>query len=142
MTDINISSITGLPELPEGQYWKVCKSEPFWLGSDETYSLGIFENVERNRTTDWSKEVPTGTEVESRKQSSRGFLGIKKTWTEHRVHYVKVEPRCVYGRSFDGYLPTKFDVSDLAYEIMADLADRAHTESLLGCYPPNKLEVN
>jgi len=145
MTDIDTE--TGLPELPEGYYWKVCgflygyRHEPL----DEPYiAIAIYHKYQKPR----SQWVPLS--AFQRFLDALPFVEIQHREIDVIVDYDdEVYFDRIVRKGADGnYVFVHPD--KLTPEILLEAAQKALdswnsqkiSRSLLGSYPPNKLEVD
>lgn len=157
MTDMETDEATGLPELPEGQYWKFEYYGGVWSGRifepvvPPGYRLHVMEDTKVSRWSDWQSAdgVPLhsqpSSEVELRfVPGRRNLIGIRQSKTEYRYLYETTESVEVDSRTVEpsgDIYPISTDIELAAFDLMRDRNERDEAGKLLGCYPPNELEV-
>lgn len=153
MTDITIDEATGLPELPGNQYWEL----EYWrgplVGITGGYQLSIKMDVPTMKWSDWEPglnipaDTPTvdGVQTRTKKLKTRHWYGPRKTATEYRFEYEEESPITFYSRRvepFEGFTHIdEWDVREAAEVLIEDIRKQDAVDALVGCYPPNKLEV-
>lgn len=154
MTDITINEATGLPELPDDQYWELEYWRGIFAGTISGYQLSIKKYVPTMTWSDWEPgpnipaDTPTvdGVQTRTKKLNTRHWYGPRKTATEYRFEYEEESPITLYSRSvepFEGFTHIDaWDVEETAMSLMDDIRKQDAVDSLVGCYPPNKLEFN
>lgn len=147
MVSAKIDVTTGLPELPDGQVWRVCYSSnslfepPGWyvrietVPSDPRWSdwMSPRRMIVGEDTLDTeSREVPNG----------RTWYGKKLFRTEKRV-LTRPQPIVLSATEIESWHdhPTAEEVRASAIALVKRIAKREAAERLIGVYPPNKLEV-
>lgn len=159
MPDITIDETTGLPELPGKQYWELeyqsgmcgMMFEPI---TSAGYHLCIKMDVTTRVWSDWEPgpNIPAdtpavdGVQTRPKKLDTRHWYGPRKTATEYRFEYEEESPITLYSRRvepFEGFTHIdEWDVREVAETLIEDIRKQDAVDSLVGCYPPNKLEVN
>lgn len=146
-TDIKIDTETGLPELPEGQYWRVHEKQPFWYDTDREFIVGAYCDVDRVEWSDWSRTKPAldeydRLETRARRVGRDGLLRRSDMVTEYRVKTVETEPRLASRGSLESLgsePPSERDIYFAAMEIARRMVAERNAVALIGCYPPNKI---
>lgn len=119
MTDLSVE--TGLPEVPEGYYWRV--THPYKGGEH------FFTSPDKSRL-----------EVQLRFASETEHIRLDRHWFRKVTHKsIRKEDDLVLSEVCQGTAPIA--VLNAARKIMKARDVQAGIESLLGSYPPKKLEV-
>ena len=155
MTDMETDEATGLPELPEGQYWKFEYYGGVWSGRifepvvPPGYRLHVMEGARRspggltgNPPTACRCTPQPSSEVELRfVPGRRNLIGIRQSKTEYRYLYETTESVEVDSRTVEpsgDIYPISTDIELAAFDLMRDRNERDEAGKLLGCYPPGQ----
>lgn len=128
----NIDPLTGLPELPEGHFWRVSHprnyGEFYWNEEEDKSRLRVFL-------------VRTGTEIEESKefQGKNFFTRMLTLWLRvNKVTYEEYD-RVEKFRDCKGVHPQA--ILNAANVIMKEWLKEQETAKLVGVYPPKRLEL-
>lgn len=128
MTDIKTDLATGLPELPEGMYWRVSESRTFY------YGLAVCVAIVTDKVEKTTKRV-------------RNMWGFFKDVTVNRHYTETIYSKVVCYEDSDDRLDiadiTDEDISrtaEIAYAgYLRDFGKEAKRKRYLGDYPPKSL---
>jgi hypothetical protein len=143
---MTIDISTGLPALPEGQYWRVSNDYNVRGAYPERFvsvNLMRVTHIRKRRYIDFLFEIPWGY-IE---YDEHTLLDESPVWSEtpHSPEWVsnnlQVDLRDGYPMAtIDELTPTM--ILKTAEELLARYKKKQENLSLLGDYPPKKLEVN
>lgn len=141
MTDIKFDSATGLPTLPEGQYWEVVPAETYggnWAIPDEKHYLLMLMKIIPARVEPKVVRVKQHWHV----QWFYDIIGDKYETVEVDVPETDsiVENGHIVVPEGDD-LSAKYIV-ETALKILDKIKKRAEIDALLGKYPPNTLATD
>ena len=116
----NIDELTGLPQLPPGQYWEVQRKVEYTSGKFTLYGKGLTVLLRQELHLD---ETPAK----------------KHWWSKQPETVTRRDSRALASADAHGTAPIA--VLNAANRIMNNRAKDAKLNALVGIYPPKKLEV-
>lgn len=152
MKEIKIDEATGLPELPEGQFWDIQEdfiairenAEPSeWR--DALQPQAFYDNFAHTRETravirmvekkSWMRKVTVGEPVLQVRDINQSQIVRSKKYGEWDTTYSPI-PRCVESDPV-----TRENIVERCTEILFQWEMEKARQGLYGHYPPNKLEA-
>lgn len=142
-----MNDVTGLPELPEGEYWRVreVKFDPFEFPRPmEPYELCIYKTATRETRTPrkWFGIVTgyyTGTETVEECVAKEGIKAKRPRPAGDKLQANPWDSMdMLFHETYDVTL-TPQAIRETAESMMAYRAGQQRIKSLLGDYPPNRL---
>lgn len=135
---MKLDNITGLPELPEGDWWEVReRMVSRYIGIDLSYV-----SSQDGYEVAWMTPNISGRKlVYRRKHWFSFFKSHFYVDSDEPLTFAKepiFEHDVITGSKIAKNI-TKSLIQSAAYKLVKDIADEALTKSLLGSYPPNKL---
>lgn len=140
-----IDETTGLPELPEGQFWRVEKAERNHGGLFVEYrmppfQLSIYRRFKQTRKVPkevrWLPGIVWGTRetetIEEQRMNSQSIFIMESEAPPENTEGPRNEPRRNDRLTADAILRT-------AHRIMEERAERERVRNLIGDYPPKSL---
>lgn len=140
-----IDGTTGLPELPEGQYWRVLEYD--LDNFDGAWTLRIEEAAPDPHWTEWRHDNFPSLEIwrgEEKRTITTGRTWYGKRIVEHQVRELtKPKPRVIWRTEIKHKTPYPGpeNIRCAADRILDELAQYQAAQKLIGKYPPNKLEA-
>lgn len=137
MTDIIMDPTTGLPELPEGHFWKVRRRKRY--GFSEV-ALSSYEYVSGFEVV-WMEPNPTGTE---RVYGRKYWYWFAKDYYDVRSDTPQEKAKGSVYTSVQGVRTEALELRDdeileTAIRVFEKVQADKHTLTLLGDYPPKSL---
>lgn len=142
---MSIDKNTGLPTLPEGQYWRVLNGD--WERFEGRWLIRIEETPPEPCWSEWRRDIAPSLDAWSDEEKRTITTG--RTWYGKRIvahqrrDWLNPEPRIIWQRriKFATPHPGTEHIRYAAKASLEELAQHQKAQRLTGKYPPNKLEA-
>jgi hypothetical protein len=128
-----IDNLTGLPALPEGEWWEVRERE---VESVDYYGYGTYTYLDGYEVVWWKPNTSKTKIVYKRRHWYSLFKSYFDEYSEEPIAYGRwrIESTKTSRSQIDAR-----GVKDAAKSLVAHMAGKSATRSLLGTYPPKSL---